>query len=249
MAFESPGSWTAYQDNAADPAHTLFVHGKRFRTLGMPEGSGFFRPLVWFTFAEHQFGLVKGWCYEGSSPGWGNLLVVPNILAIPGEIHWRVPIDEASTYIVIATRQQRDFTDIGPQYQAQTPRVVRAPELLRLDGEPDYWSFQGQDAAAAGSQEDPVPNRNVPSDTGVVLWRQMLSAMRTAPPSAALAYAQLRTSDGLLDPERWMGGDRPASSPSPMRVEGTVPWSEAFPRQGPLFVVPRGPAGPGPLRA
>jgi 5,5'-dehydrodivanillate O-demethylase len=255
-------NWFQYQENAADITHTVFLHGARLRSLGIPDASGFFAPFVWYTFGTVPFGLVKAWLYEGRNVGWGNLAVFPNILRIVQEMHWRVPVNGDQTLIFqISGRQMAS----GPRWSA-TAGAATGPPLPALSienprvyndqavdgGRYDLWSFQGQDAAACASQGRIARRERenlAASDFGLVMYRRAWQALCDSGQGPAESYSALKNDSDSLDLRPWLGtGDVTVSRPIDRSIQWAAkPWAEIFSSTFTLVPVPRGSAGRGPL--
>lgn len=254
-------NWFQYQENAADPTHTLYAHAVRFRALGFPESSGFYGAMTWYGFRELQFGLVKTWRYENRPVGWGNVALYPNILRLDGEMHWRVPLDQERTLIFqVSSRPRVDPTRRTAQPHGNVDglppvRTEEAPPLWARGERPNesysLWSFIGQDAAVCASQGRAVNRLRehlAASDLGVGMYRQGWQEICDTTTGPEAIYAQLRRGDGILDPKPWLGdGDVAVSLPlNPALRSARLAWATIF-DNGKVVSVPRGGAGPGPL--
>lgn len=256
-------NWFQYQENAADPVHTLFTHAARYRSLGVPESSGFFGQLVWYAFAVHGFGLVKGWLYEGRGAGWGNLAIFPNILRIPGEMHWRVPLTNDRTLVFqLALREQGSGLN---HVRDQIDRSHLLHEAIAIESPPVYqdgiqtptystWSFQGQDAAACASQGVRV-NRGYeslcPSDQGIILYRDAWAEACACSDGSLETYRAFCRRDGIIDCRPYLGR-REAAASRPLDIptsesSASYEWGDVFGEASRMITVPRGSAGRGPL--
>jgi 5,5'-dehydrodivanillate O-demethylase oxygenase subunit len=251
-------NWFQYQENAADITHTLFLHGAKLRSLGIPDSSGFFSQLVWYSHSIKSFGLVKAWLYENREVGWGNLAVFPNILRIREEMHWRVPLTDDKTLIFqVSGRSLSNQPKTGDESNILCAQPLRAisiespPVHNRDNDEFNLWSFQGQDAAACVTQGTFARRHQeslVTSDYGVVLYRNAWQKLCDEGLSPNLIYEEL-TLDNIIDIRPWLGGnDIAASRPiSKLNVGANSDWSRIFDGSESLIMVPRGSAGKGPL--
>lgn len=255
-------NWFQYQENAADITHTVFLHGARLRSLGIPDASGFYAQFVWYGFREVPFGLVKAWLYEGRRVGWGNLAVFPNILRIVQEMHWRVPLNAERTLIFqISGRQLAG----GPR-ERLSGRAASGPPLPALSiedpviytdqhaGEEQYrlWSFQGQDAAACATQGRTARRDREhlgASDFGLVMYRRAWQALCDSGFGPATSYSSLKDEAGALDLRPWLSDtDVTVSRPIDKSIKwSSKSWGNIFNNSLTMIPVPRGSAGRGPL--
>ena len=256
-------NWFQFQENAADPTHTYYTHAIKFRSLGIPESSGFGEKLVWYAFDAHDFGIVKGWLYEERSVGWGNLAIFPNILRIHGEMHWRTPIDNENTLIFqLSHRPMTLWRDINiDRFQIQKDRQVieiESPPLFQDETNQAVYSsisFQGQDAAVCASQGSRVDRRReslCQSDLGVLMYRNKWQSLCSAGVNSSFVYESLRSSKSVLDCRRFMSStgvvaSRPVDKASLTETHTHLPWGSAFGPSAIVVGVPRGSAGRGPL--
>jgi len=202
-------NWLQVQENAADVTHTFYLHSRAFASRGLDDPSGFSAPLLEFGFQPFPFGIVKSWTYEGpndvSLEGWGNLLVFPTMLRIETEMHWRVPINDTTTRILILA--------FDPGGQGISTRAL--PSRYDTDGHYTMTDFYSQDAMAWETQ-GPIASRSHEtlgaSDVGIVMYRDMLSeAIKSfehgdQPPA--------RNDSGVIDLRAWMNGYLPMSAPA-----------------------------------
>jgi 5,5'-dehydrodivanillate O-demethylase len=172
-------NWLQAEENSADITHTFFLHGWTMVSKGREAYSRHYtRPLAQYGFQPFKWGLLKSWVYEGehASRGWGTLLVFPNMLRIVGSMHWRVPVDDTHTLLVLAN--QRGMARNKP-FDPTVEAPIDPPEVWR-DANGDYTldTFPGQDGMAWETQ-GPVFDRAQEhlgaSDRGIVLFRKMLS--------------------------------------------------------------------------
>lgn len=171
-------NWVQAEENSADVTHTFFLHGRTMIAKGRPAFSRHYtRPLARYGFQPFLWGLLKNWVYEGehASTGWGNLLVFPNVLRIYGAMHWRVPVDDTHTVLVILDARSQGTGK--PMMDGADLTVIAPDTWIDEKGEYHLDNFPCQDGMAwetQGSIFDRTSERLGTSDTGIVLFRQML---------------------------------------------------------------------------
>jgi 5,5'-dehydrodivanillate O-demethylase len=140
------------------------------------------RPIEKLEFSTCEWGIDKVIVYGGEVPETEIRppLIFPNILRIPNGplevIHWRVPIDDASTRVVFVA-----FTPV-PDGSARTAEgdpipYLYLPAMKTADGEYDLKTFFSQDQMAQETQGAIYDRTNENlgvSDRGIVLFRKML---------------------------------------------------------------------------
>lgn len=201
-------NWLQVQENAADVTHTVYLHSRAFAERAEPDATGFAAPMLEFGFQPFEFGIVKSWTYAGSDGGelfgWGNPLVFPTMMRIETEMHWRVPIDETTTRVIILA-----FEPGGTGVSTRWLPVRRGS-----DGRYTMGDFYSQDAMAwetQGTIADRERETLGASDIGIAMYRQMLSAAidmcerGDEPPAQGGA--------GVIDLRAWMNGYLPMSAP------------------------------------
>lgn len=177
-------NWLQIQENTADSTHTYYLHGVMDRVLGLkhPFAPYYRRPIEKLEFSYCEWGIDKVIVYGGDVPETEIRppLIFPNILRIPNGpmevMHWRVPIDDASTRIVFVA-----FTPV-PDGSARTAEgdpipYAYLPAMKTTDGEYDLKTFFSQDQMAQESQGAIYDRTNENlgvSDRGIVLFRKML---------------------------------------------------------------------------
>lgn len=175
-------NWLQIQENTADSTHTFFLHGIMDQTLGLrhPFAPYYRRPIEKLDFSYCEWGIDKVIVYGGDVPETEIRppLIFPNILRIPNGphevMHWRVPIDDASTRIVFAS-----FTPgQGRSAEGDPVPYEYLPPMKTAEGEYDLKSFFSQDQMAQETQGaiyDRTQENLGVSDRGIVLFRKMLS--------------------------------------------------------------------------
>ena len=171
-------NWVQAEENSADVTHTYFLHGRTMQTKGnIPYSRPYSRPLAKYGFQPFAWGLLKNWSYEGerASTGWGNLLVFPNMLRIFGAMHWRVPVDDTKTILVILDARNQ-WT--GKLLEGAADLTVMPADTWKNEhGEYHMTTFPCQDGMAwetQGAVFDRSKERLGASDTGIMMFRQML---------------------------------------------------------------------------
>ena len=181
-----PCNWLQCMENSADPVHTEWLHGRFFAQVLERMGPAKERPLYWqkhvkIDFDRFEHGFIKRRVVEGGSEeddDWkvGHPVLFPNVLRLGGggiyEHHFRVPIDDHNTmhwaYEVFAPETELPRQEHVPYYDIP----------LRFDdGRLVDDTIDAQDNLAwvvQGPAMDRSLERLGESDTGVILYRQML---------------------------------------------------------------------------
>jgi len=180
-----PCNFVQIMENAVDPHHVEWLHGRYFEFLGRLRGfsapSSFQRRHVKVAFDPFEHGIIKRRLLEGHSEeddDWriGHPLVFPYTMRVGGggidQMQIRVPVDDTTTWFICYTVHRPD----GAVLPEQTS--IPAYELPWLDEKGrhivDY--VEGQDIMAWVTQ-GPVVDRTVEhigkSDIGVVMLRRM----------------------------------------------------------------------------
>ena len=177
-------NWLQAEENSADVTHTYFLHAHMLKQRGLKGGDYFYRPFEEYGFQPFALGLIKTWRYAandrlGPEEGGGNPLIIPNVLRQQTgpwqhNVHWRVPIDDTHTNIIVMNFQRN--ADGHTEEQPEDPPVDFTPELLP-NGEYALDSFFAQDKMAWETQGplfDRTKERLGASDRGIALLREML---------------------------------------------------------------------------
>lgn len=229
-------NWLQVQENAADVTHTIYLHSHVLADKGLPDPTGFDAPLREFGFQPFPFGMVKSWRYEapdGSAlEGWGNPLIFPTMLRIETEMHWRVPINDTATRVIILA-----FDPDGEGVQTN-----RLPSRYGADGRYTMTDFYSQDAMAwetQGAIAKRSQERLGASDVGVSMFRTMLrgaiedvKAGRQPPGQGHGDVVNLR---------RWMSGYLPMTAPADPTPTERLTRSEVFDDHHRSYEVPARP--------
>jgi 5,5'-dehydrodivanillate O-demethylase len=216
-------NWLQVQENAADVTHTIFLHSRAFASKGIVDESGFSAPLLEFGFQPFRYGMVKSWAYEGSDgerlEGWGNLLVFPTMMRIETEMHWRVPINDTRTRVIILV-----FEPDGDGVRTQL-----LPDRFDREGHYTMTDFYSQDAMAWETQ-GAIASRSSEtlgaSDVGIVMYRQMLaSAIEDCEQGRDL---QTQGDGEPINLRAWMNGYLPMSAPADPKPVERLPYDRVF---------------------
>lgn len=232
-------NWFQIQENAADVTHTVYLHARRFKELGLHDDSGFDRLLRAYRFQPFEYGIVKGWSYEDDSgreqKGWGNLLVFPNILRIETEMHWRVPVDKYTTRVFVL-RFSPAFND-----GCRTINIVKLPPRTNMNGEYLLDTFFSQDAMACetqGTVADRTREDLGASDAGIAMFRGMFLAQLERVQQGQDPNIARSCSDQIIDLREWMGGYLPMSAPPDTTTCKRRNEGEIFDHRNRRFIVP-----------
>jgi 5,5'-dehydrodivanillate O-demethylase len=227
-------NWLQVQENAADVTHTIYLHSKALAARGLPDPSGFAAPLLEFGFQPCRYGLVKSWSYEGDDgatlDGWGNLLVFPTMLRIETEMHWRVPINDTTTRVIILAFDPDD----------EGVSVRRIPPRRDGDGRYTMTDFYSQDAMAWETQGEIASRASETlgaSDVGIAMYRQMLGEAIEACENGEDLPAQ--GDGGVINLRAWMNGYLPMSAPADPTPTERLPRDAVFDERHRRQRVPR----------
>lgn len=209
-------NWLQAQENSADVTHTYYLHSRRFAELGIPDESGYHLPMSGYGFQPFEWGVLKSWSYREpetgrSLEGWGSPLVFPNMLHIEREIHWRVPVDDKTTRIVIVGFEPDSPAGPGCDVVLQPPRTLG-------DGTYHLRTFFSQDSMAWETQGE-IANRSREhlgsSDEGVRMFRQMILEQIALVEAGGtpMATVPVDRQEEVISMREWMGGYLPMSAP------------------------------------
>ena len=176
-------NWLQAQENTADSTHTYYLHGHTMAQKGITWESAryYYRPIVSYDFSLCEWGITKTLVYGGDQPEEEVRppLIFPNILRIPEgrneRQHWRVPIDDTSTRIIVMQFQPNDSGEDEPP-QAVVPMQIM-PDDKGPDGEYALDNFNSQDRMAwetQGAVYDRTREHLGVTDVGVVMLRKLL---------------------------------------------------------------------------
>lgn len=184
-------NWVQAQENSHDPVHTYYLHGRMLKEQGQEEKfraeiAYYMRPIEEFSFSLCRepawTGIRKVRVYGGERPEreLGHPAIFPNILIAPQGTrigtHFRVPIDDEHTYIIMVEFEPTPDGSHVAQPDAEVP-VTYLPHPLRPDGDYDLTRFEYQDLMAWETQ-GPVFDRSEEllgaSDRGVTMFRTLL---------------------------------------------------------------------------
>lgn len=192
---ELPCNWLQCQENSLDPVHVEWLHtyfGRwvQQRKSGNPDagssiGAQRMRPMrhLKIAFDPFEHGIIKRRLLEGFSEedeDWaiGHPMLFPNVLLVGNEMQatmqWRVPVDDENTYHVSyyvfrpAPGAEAPHQDAIP-YRYVPIRDERGEFVVDLTFNQDYMAWISQ-----GPITDRESERLGESDTGIILFRQML---------------------------------------------------------------------------
>lgn len=181
-----PCSWLQIMENAVDPHHVEWLHGRYFQFLG--ETTGFVAPAAFqkahvrTAFDTFDYGIIKRRILEGQSEDsddWkiGHPLVFPYQMWVGGngvyQMQIRVPVDDTTTWFMLYTVHAPEGIDPpeqdGPIVSYEFPFVNdRGNHIV------DY--IEGQDIMAwvtQGSITDRTAEHLGKSDIGILQLRRM----------------------------------------------------------------------------
>jgi 5,5'-dehydrodivanillate O-demethylase len=186
-------NWLQAQENSVDPVHTYYLHAhmlmqQRKNDETFKSSVAYFhRPIESIDFElareDNWTGIRKIRVYGGDhgEREVGHPAIFPNILIAPQEkgalvTHWRVPVDDETTYILwLQFAPTKDGSAVA-QADADIP-VRYLPHPRSPDGEYDLTDFPQQDLMAWETQ-GPVFDRSQEllgtTDRGIVMWRNLL---------------------------------------------------------------------------
>jgi 5,5'-dehydrodivanillate O-demethylase len=183
-----PCSFVQIMENAVDPHHVEFLHGRYFEFMGRQQGfeapASFAKKHVKVGFDEFEWGIIKRRVLEGASEAdddWavGHPLVFPFNMRVGGanieQMQIRVPIDRTTTRFML--------------YSVHAPEGVEFPEqpvvpdyqipVFTEDGRHRTDYVEGQDIMAWVTQ-GAITDRTVEhlgrSDVGVTMLRRMFKS-------------------------------------------------------------------------
>jgi 5,5'-dehydrodivanillate O-demethylase oxygenase subunit len=180
-----PCSWLQIMENAVDPHHVEWLHGRYFQFLG--ETTGFVAPAAFqkrhqkVAFDEFEHGIVKRRILEGQSEesdDWkiGHPLVFPYQMWVGGnglfQMQVRVPVDDVTTWFVLYTVHAPQGIELPEQ------GTIPAYEFPFVDesGRHIVDYIEGQDIMAwvtQGAITDRTAEHLGSSDIGVTMLRRM----------------------------------------------------------------------------
>jgi 5,5'-dehydrodivanillate O-demethylase len=199
-------NWLAIQENAADVTHTVFLHGEMNTVVNGTDSTGFSLPLLAYGFQPKPFGLIKTWKYQMLDGtirfGYGNLLLLPNLLVIQAEVHWRVPVDDDHTLIFIASALPPDEAKMYP--------ANREISFKDAKGKYDLSTPFGQDAMVLETAHQHGRDSEVlgQGDYGVSLFRKIMRNLLEKPSRQRIDSL---VDNGLIALRPYMGGYLPST--------------------------------------
>jgi 5,5'-dehydrodivanillate O-demethylase len=180
-----PCSWLQIMENAVDPHHVEWLHGRYFAFLARHKGfeapPSFQRKHVRIAFDPFEHGIIKRRLYEGQSEeadDWkvGHPLVFPYKMRVGGgyieQMQIRVPVDDTTTWFILYTVHCPPGVEIPAQPSIPAYDVPWRDE--KGNHITDY--IEGQDIMCWVTQ-GPITERTVEhigkSDIGLVTMRRM----------------------------------------------------------------------------
>ena len=176
-------NWLQAQENTADTTHTFYLHGHMMETKGWASelSAYYYRPIVSYDFSLCEWGIEKRLIYGGEFPEEEIRppLIFPNILRIPEgrheRQHWRVPIDDTSTRIILIQFTPNESGLDEPPGAVVPMEIV--PDDKGSDGEYALNTFNSQDRMAwetQGAIFDRTQEHLGATDIGVLMFRKLL---------------------------------------------------------------------------
>lgn len=179
-------NWLQVQENTADTVHTYYLHGHTAFMNNLDDrikksAAYYYRPIEKYDFKYCEWGIEKVCVYGGECPEEEVRppLLFPNMLRIPEgnneNLHWRVPVDDTHTRIIVMCFQKAE--DGAAAVQQDAIPVEYFPSDLDENGEYKMDSFYSQDRMAWETQ-GPVFDRSKEhlgaTDRGIVMFRRLL---------------------------------------------------------------------------
>ncbi len=184
-------NWLQAQENSHDPVHTFYLHGKMLQAQGLEdkwraEVAYYTRPIQEFSFdlcrepAWTGIRKIRVWGGDRPERELGHPAIFPNILVAPQgtriATHFRVPIDDEHTYIVMLEFEPAAGGAQVAQTDAEIP-VTYLPHPHRADGDYDLSRFEYHDLMAwetQGAIFDRPTELLGASDRGITMYRNLL---------------------------------------------------------------------------
>lgn len=180
-----PCSWLQIMENAVDPHHVEWLHGRYFQFLGTQQDfvapDAFQKSHVRVAFDEFEHGIIKRRLLEGQTEDnddWriGHPLVFPYQMWVGGngiyQMQIRVPVDDTTTWFVLYSIHRPEGVELPEQPTAVAYEFPWRGE----DGSHIVDYIEGQDIMAWVSQ-GPVADRSAEhigrSDVGIIKLRQL----------------------------------------------------------------------------
>jgi 5,5'-dehydrodivanillate O-demethylase oxygenase subunit len=187
-----PCNWLQIMENAVDPHHVEWLHGRYFEFLGSRLGfeapASFQRKHVKVAFDEFAHGIIKRRLLEGHTEDdddWaiGHPLVFPYCMRVGGggidQMQIRVPVDDTTTWFVLYTVHNPDGGRFQPQATIPDYEVPWRDE----QGNHIVDYVEGQDIMAWVTQ-GPITDRTVEhlgkSDVGIAMLRKQFKQQLAA---------------------------------------------------------------------
>jgi 5,5'-dehydrodivanillate O-demethylase len=181
-------NWLQCQENSVDPTHTYYLHGHTLKLKGFDDRRTryYYRPIEAYDFQLCEeatwTGIRKTRSYDGDKPETelGHPMIFPNVLMNPQGpnlvTHWRTPIDDENTYIILLEFAPSRDGQIIEQKESEVATTY-LPEPYGPDGDYDLSEFPPQDQMAWETQGviyDRSEEYLGHSDRGIVMFRRLL---------------------------------------------------------------------------
>ena len=224
-------NWLQAEENTVDTTHTYYLHGHMMKTKGLPGGEFYYRPIVKFDWQLCEWGVSKRCFYGGDRPEIEVRppLIFPNILRIgtgtrqgAENIHWRVPVDDTHTNMIMASF--KPSPDGSKVEQPDEPRVDYYEPGVGPDGTYHLTNFDSQDRMAwetQGPRFDRSQEHLGASDRGIVMFRKLLAEQiaiveQGGDPMALVWDLQKNKIIDFPDSAPYHYGENPAETPTPV---------------------------------
>ena len=181
-------NWLQCQENSVDPTHTYYLHGHTLKLQGFNDRrtAYYYRPIENYDFQLCEeptwTGIRKIRTYGGDRPETetGHPMIFPNVLMNPqGDklvTHWRTPIDDENTYIIMLEFSPSADGAIVEQPESDI-KTTYVPEPFLPNGEYNLSDFPPQDQMAWETQ-GVIYDRSTEllghGDVGIVMFRRLL---------------------------------------------------------------------------
>jgi 5,5'-dehydrodivanillate O-demethylase oxygenase subunit len=189
---ELPCNFVQIMENAVDPHHTEWLHGRFFEFMGRHQGfdapSSFGKKHVKVGFDAFDWGIIKRRVVEGASEqddDWkiGHPLVFPYNMRVGGanieQMQIRVPVDRTTTRFMLYSVHAPDGVEYPEQPQVPDYQIP----VYDSNGKHRVDYVEGQDMMAWVTQ-GPITDRTVEhlgrSDVGVTMLRRMFKEQMSA---------------------------------------------------------------------
>jgi 5,5'-dehydrodivanillate O-demethylase oxygenase subunit len=167
-------------------------------------------------------------------------LIFPTMMRIETEMHWRVPLSDHETRVIILRFTPRGNRTAKQPRAKQKIKLVHLPKRTDLNGRYTMSDFYSQDAMAWETQ-GVVADRSAEtlgaSDVGISMYRQMLGSAIDANERGEQPPAQ--GDDSAVNLREWMNGYLPMSAPTDPTPTRRLGREEVFDERHRTFEVPQ----------